>query len=193
MSIGPWLEINPVPDDPETFRRSVTAGEWETAATMNSIRRRAEWLAWRAAARKRLGHGISITYDANGAPELEEGLGYLSVSHTKGWSAVVWSPERCAVDVELVSRDVSPASTRFISDEESGLADAGSQLFAISVWCAKEALYKYAGIPGLDLLADIRITSSDIASGRMTGTVKDSEPLEIQLLFRKELVIAIIS
>ncbi len=190
MGSKPWLEIRTVPDDPETLRGLVTEAEWETAAAMRSASRRAEWLAWRAAARERLGRDITITYDSNGAPILEEG--YISVSHTRGRVAVVWSPRQCAVDIEPASRDVSHSSARFISEDESGLADAGNPVFALSVWCAKEALYKYSGVPGLDFLADIRITSSDISAGRMTGAVKGGEPVTIELLFRDGLVIAVI-
>ncbi len=187
-----WLEIRQVPDDAETLRGVVTAAEWETAAAMRSAVRRAEWLTWRGIVRERLGRSITLSYDANGAPALEEDHGCIGVSHTKGWVAVVWSPEKCAVDIEPAARDVSQTAARFISDDENGLADSGNALFPISVWCAKETLYKYSGIAGLDFLEDIRIVSSDIASGLMTGTVRNSPPLEIRSFLRDGLVIAII-
>ncbi len=193
MNSEPWLEIRRVPEDIETLRERVTNAEWETAAAMGSAARRAEWLAWRAAARERLGREITITYDDNGAPALEQSRGCLGVSHTRGWVAVIWSPNRCAVDIEHTSRDVSRTAARFISDEERGLEDSADPLFPISVWCAKEALYKFAGMPGLDFLADLRIASSEIAAGCMTGTVKGGEPIEIRLLFRDGLVIAAIT
>ena len=187
-----WIEIRPVPKDPEILRPLVTEAEWETAAAMQSVSRRAEWLSWRAVARERLGRETTITYDTNGAPLLKEGRGWLSVSHTRGWVALVWSPRRCAVDMEHASRDVSKVSARFISETERELDDAAGPLFPISVWCAKEALYKYTGVPGLDFMGDLRITASDIAAGRMAGTVKGGEAVEIGLLFRDGLVIAVI-
>lgn len=189
---GSWFELRPVPDDPEILHSFVTAAEWETAAAMTSLARRTEWLAWRAAARERLGHDTTITYDANGAPVLEKGRGYISVSHTKGWIAVMWSPQRCAADIEHASRDVSRTAARFVSEEERLLSDAANPLFPISVWCAKEALFKYSSIPGLDFRDDLHITSSDIAAGLMTGTVRDGDPITINISFTYGLVIATI-
>lgn len=187
-----WLDIRPVPEDPELLRLSVTPEEWQAAAGMKPASRRAEWLAWRAAARERLGKDISITYDSNGAPRLEKGLGHIGVSHTRGWVAVVWSPRRCAVDIEHVSRKISHVSHKFISPEEAALADSANPLFEIAVWCAKEALYKYSGTSGLDLSDEIRITSSEIDAGRMTGSVCGSRPIDIEIILRGELVCAVI-
>jgi phosphopantetheinyl transferase len=96
--------------------------------------------------RERLGDDISITYNKNGAPvlgaesipveDLSNPLGYIGVSHTKGWVAVVWSPEPCAMDIELAGRKLSPAAAERYSINN------------ISDWCAIEARYKYAGLTG---------------------------------------------
>lgn len=181
-----------MPPDLEVLRREVTDEEWQRAGRMNPVSRRAEWLAWRAIVRERLGRDVSITYDPVGAPQVD--VGHIGVSHTKDWVAVVWSSERrCAVDIESASRDVSHVSSRFVSKEEHRLSDTSNPLFTISVWCAKEALYKYAGEPGLDLLNDIRIVSSDLAAGKMIGSVGNIPLLVVvELHFRDGLVIAAI-
>lgn len=186
-----WLEIRQVPDDIEILRSSVSESEWAAAMSMKSPRRRAEWLTWRAAAGERLGRGI-VSYDRNGAPVLPEGMGHIGVSHTSGWITVVWSPEPCAVDIEHVSRDVSHTSGRFISASENTLPDSVNPLFPISVWCAKEAAYKLARIPGLDFLEDIAIVSSDIARGAMEADIRGRGTVRAELLYRDGLVIAVI-
>lgn len=187
-----WFEIRQVPDDPETLRSLVTKAEWAEALSMSPVSRRAEWLAWRAVVRKRLGKDIPVTYDCYGAPVLPEGMGHIGISHTKGWVAAVWSEESCAVDIELASRDVSRTAARFVSQEELALPDSANHLFPISVWCAKEAAYKLSRTPGLDFLKDIKITSSDIAGGRMEVCIGGGELHTVELFLRDGLVIAII-
>lgn len=186
-----WLEIRQVPDDPETLRTLVTEAEWTESLSMNPASRRTEWLSWRAVVRKKLGN-TEVSYDENGAPVLTDGMGHIGVSHTKGWIAVVCSPTPCAVDIELSSRDVSRTASRFVSEDERRLADARNPLFAISVWCAKEAAYKLVRIPGLDFGRDIRITAADISGGKMAVSIKDGEPIPVELQFRNGLVIATI-
>lgn len=188
--IAPWLEIRRIPDDPETLRRHVTAEEWESSLSMNPVGRRCEWLAWRAVVRQRLGQQTVISYDTQGAPMVSRG--HIGVSHTRGWVAVVWSPEPCSVDIEPASRDVSRTAPRFVSDEERALADSADPRFPVSVWCAKEAAYKLARTPGLDFLKDIRITSSDIANDRMQASIRGGEPLTVELIFRDGLTVATI-
>jgi phosphopantetheinyl transferase len=99
-------------------------------------RRVAERAAWRAIVRERLGGDVAIEYNANGAPVLDAGRGYIGVSHTRGWVAVVWSPEPCAIDIELRGRTLSPA------------AAARYSIGSLEDWCALEAAYKFAGLTG---------------------------------------------
>lgn len=186
-----WLEIRPMPEDIETLRRSIGAEEWATAMSMKSTRRRAEWLTWRAVVGERLGRG-AVSYDADGAPVLPEGMGHIGVSHTKGWVAVVWSPEPCAVDIELVSRDIGRTADRFISTAENALSDYAHPFFPVSAWCAKEAAYKLVRTPGLDFLKDIVIVSSDIDRGIMNVNIRGRGTVRVELLYRDGLAIAVI-
>jgi hypothetical protein len=143
-----WIEIRPL----------------EVAAGLS--RRVAERAAWRAVVRERLGDDVVVGYNKNGAPVLEgapgdEGLpggdgssagdgssrgdgspGYISVSHTRGWVAVIWSTEPCAIDIELRDRTISEA------------AAARYSLGSMEDWCALEARYKYAGLTGREPAPD---------------------------------------
>jgi phosphopantetheinyl transferase len=187
-----WLEIRPVPVDPEALRGRVKEEEWNHAATMNPVSRRSEWLTWRAVVRERLGRDVAISYDAEGAPVVNRG--HIGVSHTRGWVAVVWSPEPCAVDIELLTRNISPTTaSRYISAEERTLADSVEPLFPVAVWCAKEATYKYARTPGLDFLQDLHITSSDLSAGRMGVSICEVQPLEVKLIRGNGLLLAVIA
>lgn len=112
-----WIEIRPLPEVPGFARRV------------------AERTAWREIVYERLGD-VSISYNKNGAPVIDKGRGFISVSHTRGWVAVVWSPEPCAIDIELKNRGLSAA------------AAARYSIASIEDWCALEAAYKFAGLTG---------------------------------------------
>ncbi len=119
-----WIEIRPLPDTPGLSRRV------------------AERAAWRAIVRERLGEDTAIGYNENGAPVLDPGRGYISVSHTRGWVAVVWSPGPCAIDIEPHGRELSAA------------AAARYSIRTIEDWCALEAAYKFTGLTGLEPAPD---------------------------------------
>ncbi|MFR6634745.1 MAG: hypothetical protein ACLUQ6_07920 [Alistipes onderdonkii] len=50
-----------------------------------------------------------------------------------------------------------------------------------AVWCAKEALYKYARRPGLDLLHDLRVEAVDFAAGTVVGRIGGGEAIRLTL------------
>lgn len=79
-----------------------------------------------------------ISYEPSGKPLLK---GYfISISHTKGYAAVIMSKTRnVAVDIEYVSDRVSKIVDKFIrSDEDSSTIEV-----QLKNWCAKETVYKY--------------------------------------------------
>ena len=110
--------------------------------TPGLTRRVAEKTAWRAIVREKLGGDVTVGYNTNGAPVLTpapgspDSSGYISVSHTRGWVAVVWSPTPCAIDIELNTRSLSAAAR-----ERYGFT-------RMEEWCALEAEYKYEGLTG---------------------------------------------
>lgn len=79
-----------------------------------------------------------ISHEPSGKPLLK---GYfISISHTKGYAAVIMSKTRnVAVDIEYVSDRVSKIVDKFIrSDEDSSTIEV-----QLKNWCAKETVYKY--------------------------------------------------
>lgn len=183
------LRIEPLPEEAGAMR-TATEAERTAARALPAGQRRREWLAWRAIVRRELG-AVEIGYDETGAPVL---IGrndlYISVSHCRGWVAVCISSRRCAVDIELQTRNFEKAAARFLTDEERALGD--HPLLPAAVWCAKEALYKYAGEPGLDLRQDLRIEGIDFGRGCATGRIKSGEPIRLSVSFENGLVAAYI-
>ncbi len=183
------LLIEPLPEEADTMR-TATEAERTAARALPAGQRRREWLAWRAIVRRELG-AVEIGYDRNGAPTVagRNGL-HIGVSHCRGWVAVCVSERRCAVDIELRSRNFEKAAPRFLTDAERALGD--HPLLSAVVWCAKEALYKYAGEPGLDLRRDLRIETIDFARGCATGRIKNGAPVRLSVSFTDDLVAAYI-
>ena len=93
--------------------------------------------------------------------------------------AVCLSDVPCAVDIEPETRDFSRAAPRYMSPSE--LALSGDPLLPAAVWCAKEALYKYARRPGLDLLHDLRVEAVDFAAGTVGGRIGGGEAIRLTL------------
>lgn len=141
----------------------VTSDELAEAGRFVREGRRREYLTWRAIVRRELGADVRIAYDAAGAPVVDRDGVYVGVSHCRGRVAVCLSDVPCAVDIEPETRDFSRAAPRYMSPSE--LALSGDPLLPAAVWCAKEALYKYAGRRELDLLRDLRLLEADLGEG----------------------------
>ena len=114
-----------------------------------------------------------MEYFDNGAPFLSGEDTRISLTHTAGLLAVATLPptpeadlrhfsERAAMGIDAERRDrtqVINVRERFLNDEELALVDAADLVANITAWTAKEAVYKAAMTPGLDLRRDIRLRS----------------------------------
>ncbi len=109
----------------------------------------------------------------DGAPFLFGVPSRISITHTTHLFAVATLPKTpeadlahfaprtaLGIDAEPLGREqVKRVRERFLSEEEYALAPADDQEQLIIAWTAKEALYKAAMTPGLDLRRDIRLLS----------------------------------
>lgn len=76
----------------------------------------------------------------------------------------------CGLDIERADRDFTKTEERFLAPDEQKLLESAGGLSAGIVWCAKEALYKWSGLSGLDWLRDIRVTKIDPVRETLEGT-----------------------
>lgn len=164
-----------------------------------SEKRRAEWLAVRAIMAQLFGDSAHIVYDVAGKPSIEGVVGYISVSHTKGYAVVAFSREcEVGVDVELVSRDVLPVAGRFMPAESLDVFPSVKRnKVALLNWCAKEALFKITGDLGGNFKDNISV--GELGSGErgrvtltLTGVDCPSEPLFVaDYSFCEELLVVL--
>ena len=118
---------------------------------------------------------ITATYNSIGAPILVGEKKQIAVSHTPGYAALFLSDQPCGIDIELPTRDFSCAASKFLSDSERKLIEAHDshlhQKIAGTIWCAKECLYKWAKIPGLNFVDDITVERIDSDRGLISGSL----------------------
>ena len=165
-----------------------TPDELAYARTLDSERRRREWLSWRAIARREIAAAtgcaaqeVLLTYNDVGAPVIGNCPLHLAVSHCAGSVAVALSDEPCAVDVESLDRDFGRAAARYMTPIEAALCD--DPRWPAVVWSAKETLYKYAGRRELDLLRDLRVEQPDWTAGTLVGRIGGGTPLRLRFFF----------
>lgn len=113
--------------------------------------RKREFLAVHALLREVMGHDVEMTHLPSGKPVVAEGQ--VSVSHTKGYAAIVFSPvDTVAIDIEYVSERVNRVAHRFIREDE----EAGDLYKRLILWSAKETAYKFFSEDNL-LFYDMRV------------------------------------
>ena len=135
------------PADQESFLRQVKAEG-----------RRRERLATRVLLKQLLGQEPRVSYRPSGAPYLVDYPGCVSLSHTQGYAAAIWSSEPTGIDIEYRSDRVLRIRSRFMTpEEERGIDPAHEVAHLLLHWCAKETLFKIIDHEGIDFQAHLHV------------------------------------
>ena len=136
---------------------------------IQSDKRKQEWLAVRLLLKSLSGHETNIGYRDNGAPFLPDSPYHISISHTKGYAAILLSNnQNPGIDIEYRSERAWKLRKKFLSDKE---ADAffsheyGNNLgcipdhadLATLCWCAKETAFKALQQAEVDFIEHLHI------------------------------------
>lgn len=164
----------------------VTPEELSYAATFGTDERRREFLSWRAVVRQTLGREVQIAYNELGAPVLVDRAEQISVSHAKDLLVVALSMRRVGVDIERLDRRYQRILSKYLTHEEQQIST--DPRFPAAAWCAKEAIYKWAGIEGLRF-DEVEICS--FTANRLTARIRGGEVVELTIGYPdKEHIIA---
>jgi 4'-phosphopantetheinyl transferase len=113
---------------------------------IKALQRKKEWLATRALLNELTGQLTQISYYTDGRPYLTNYPMKISISHTKGYAAVLLhSKIDPGIDIELDSRSAEKVATRILSPEELESCsdnEGYSNKKLLIHWCAKEAIFK---------------------------------------------------
>ncbi|MBO7429074.1 MAG: 4'-phosphopantetheinyl transferase superfamily protein [Paludibacteraceae bacterium] len=113
-----------------------------------SVKRRQEYLSVRALLLDALGHECDVFHDEMGKPSLPEAHLRISISHTKGYAAILISPRReVGLDIEQFSDKIFHVRDKFLRADEKQIIDSTDRTQLLLCWSAKEAVYKlYEGL-----------------------------------------------
>jgi 4'-phosphopantetheinyl transferase EntD len=124
----------------------LSSRDLDTWVAFKAIQRKKEWLATRAMINELTGQSIQISYHSDGRPFLDNFPMNISISHTKGYAAVLFhSKANPGIDIELDSRSAEKVASRILSPlelEDCRENEGYSNKKLLIHWCAKEAVFK---------------------------------------------------
>ncbi len=142
-------------------RLPLSPDELRAGRAFGSASRRKEWLATRVLLQEMCGEYKEICYKENGAPYLADGSCPISISHTKGYAAVMLGGHgacQVGIDIEYPSKRILRVKEHFLSPEEQGFIDPlHEETHLLICWCAKEAVYKLLGMDGVEFKRDLQV------------------------------------
>lgn len=130
-------------------------------AQFSSIQRRKEWLAVRVLLHSCLGEECEIGYHPSGKPFLKDKAIPFSISHTKGYVAVIWGNETLSevgIDIEQYGDRVKKVAKRFMRNDETVRQYEGTDIWSLLLhWSGKETIYKCLNETEVDFQKHLRI------------------------------------
>lgn len=107
----------------------------------------------------------AIVLSPSQKPLLAVGSSQFSFSHSRDFAAAITGSLPVGIDVEVVDDKVRKVASRFLDAEELQQVPRQGELEYLTVcWCAKEALYKWAGLAGLSFREDMDLNAFRLAS-----------------------------
>jgi len=122
--------------------------------------RKTEWLAVRMLLKHLVNEEVEIAYYQTGVPYLPNCPFNISISHTKGYAAVILDEKKTlGIDIEYYSDRVHRIKTRFMNDIELALFPDLNTEQLLVCWSAKESAFKAMHKRVVDLQTDLHIVS----------------------------------
>lgn len=120
--------------------------------------RRQEWLSVRLLLQTLLGAPAEITYLSSGKPVLTDGSCHISISHTRGYVAVILGEKPVGIDIEQYGQRVHRVASKFMRPDEIPASYLGDNTWSLLLhWSAKEVMFKCLDTSEVDFKAHFRI------------------------------------
>ena len=145
-------------------------GNIELLNTKNEQRLK-QWLATRLLI-SHFFNDYELSYDEYGKPHLNNNH-YISISHSGNYVTIIINNRDCGIDIEKISPKVERIKHKFLSKKD--LQNYCSLKDLTTIWCAKEALYKYHGKKEILFIEHLFISSFNPPKKSFTGVIKLNE------------------
>lgn len=129
---------------------------------------------------------LSVVYEKNGRPLINDGIHHVSISHTSKYVAVILSRYfKVGIDIEGIHPRILKIRPKFVSDDENLFLQNTNALTEslILIWSAKEALFKMDGRGNMDFKRNLSIKPFSVQKeGQIFGVIsKDEISLDFSL------------
>lgn len=142
-----------LPDGGSRYREAMTR--------FSSPSRRLEWMAVRVLLYTLTGEEKDIDYHPSGKPFLRDASAAISISHTRGYAAVLLNDSgvEMGIDIEQFRDRVRKVASRFMRADEPVALYQGTDLWSLLLhWSAKESIFKCLNAEEVDFLDHLRIS-----------------------------------
>lgn len=142
----------------------------EEAAFFPSSKRRLEFLTIRVLLKELFSEKMKIDYESTGKPYLVDSLRQISITHTKGYAAVILHPFLpVSIDLEKRADKVLSLQPKFMNEQELIHIDSSDPLsYALLCWSAKESLFKILSEEGIDFKHQLHLAPFQVCpTGQM--------------------------
>ena len=151
-----------------------------------------QWLTSRVILSQISGNNkLSIIYEKNGRPLINDVEYHISISHTSKFVAVILSRFlEAGIDIEEIHPRILKIKPKFVSIEENKFLKDDKNLIEnlILIWSAKEALFKMDGKGNMDFRKDILIKPFNIQEdGIISGSIIREETSHNHPLYYKKI------
>ena len=166
-----------------------------TFKALKNLKRQKEWLTIKMMLKLIGCKDFRVRYNENGKPHINHHYyGHVSISHSHTLAGIFVHPDyTVGLDIESFNRDFIFVEKKYLSPTELKTAyeeENGHCLF----WCAKEAVYKLVGIPGLHFSTQIELSMNGDYTilARLKGTETERNYLLNYFEFMEHYVVYLI-
>ncbi|WP_339737717.1 4'-phosphopantetheinyl transferase superfamily protein [uncultured Sunxiuqinia sp.] len=131
----------------------------QTFQTLKNKKRQQEWLTVKMMLRHIGCNDLKVYYNENGQPQIKHvNYQHISISHSHQLAGIFLHPyRRVGLDIESLNRNFLGIERKYLSPAEIELAQQNEKWHCL-FWCAKEAVFKIAGIPGIHFVDQISVS-----------------------------------
>lgn len=175
IRIGIWK----ITENSQQLEKMLTMSEDELSlySLFRNETRKIHWLSYRILLRQMLrDDNVCLKYSESGKPYFADNQYNISIAHSGIYSTVIiCKGNKVGIDIERYNEKIFRVKEKFLSDDElKNIDDNIPVQHLLTLWAAKEALYKLYEKPGIDFKSQLLTASfKPLAKGDFEANVVD--------------------